>query len=422
MRQNRHGRQIAAVLIGLAVAGGVLFVPAQGTAQAPIRVYVDGQLVNFDVPPNVIQGRVLVPLRGVFEHLGATVDYESKTQHIVAVRGGQTVELQLGSRQARVNGNPTLLDVPAFTIGDRTMVPLRFISESLGASVQWVDASRVILIGASGGVPAQPPAGQTPPPAQTQPQAQTISGRLMAVTTGENPRIVVRSNDHDQTIGVLPDTAIFRFNAQTNAGGSAPLGSLQRGDNVAVVVNAQNQATKITATYHVVAGGQIASVNSANRTVTLTNGQTFVVLKDAEITLNGESADWSALQNGRRARFLVIEGTNQAYAVRLATSAQAPPTNIALPHIASPSNGQTIGNTFAVEGTAQPGALIVVKAQPRLLGDTRQAQTTVNSNGRWSVNMNVASLPFVAFPYVISAVEIVNGVQSDPTSIEVTIR
>jgi len=420
MRQNQQVRQIAAALIGLAVAGGILFMTTQSTAQSAIRVYVDGQIVNFDVPPNVIQGRVLVPLRGVFERLGATVDYDAKTQHIVAVRGDQTVELTLGSRQARLNGKPALLDVAAFTIGDRTMVPLRFISESLGASVQWVEASRVILIGSSGGVPAQPPAGQAPPPAQ--PQGQTVSGQLMAVSTGDNPRVVVRSNDHDQTISVLPDTAIYRFNAQTNAGGSAPLGSLRRGDSVTVVTNAQNQATKITATYRVNPGGRIASVNSSNRTVTLTNGQTFVVLNDAEITLNGAPADWSALQNGRGARFLVVEGTNQAYAVRISTSAQAPAASITAPRIASPANGQTVGNTFTVEGTAQPGAVLVVKAQPRLLGDTKQVQTTVNSNGRWSVNMNVASLPFVTFPYVISAVEIVNGTQSDPTSIEVNVH
>jgi Copper amine oxidase N-terminal domain len=422
MRHNRMVRQIAAVLIGFAVAGGVLFIPTRGIAQSTIRVYVDGQLVNFDVPPNVIQGRVLVPLRGVFEKLGATVDYDGRTQHIVAVRAEQRVELTLGSRQARINGKPELLDVPAFTIGDRTMVPLRFVSESLGASVQWVEASRVILIGSSGGVPAQPPAAQTPPPPQPQPQGQTISGRLMAVSTGDNPRIVVRSNDKDQTIAVLPETAIYRFNAQTNAGGSAPLGSLRRGDQVSAVVNAQNQATKITATYRVSPGGRIASVNSANRTVTLTNGQTFVVLNDAEITLNGSPADWSALQNGRGARFLVVEGTNQAYAVRVATSAQAPPENIAVPRIASPANGQTIGHTFMVEGTAQPGAVLIVRAQPRLLGETKQVQTTANSDGRWSVNMNVTSLPLVTSPYVISAVEIVNGVLSDPTSIEVNIR
>src|SRR5215472_4083685 len=81
------------------------------SAQASIQVYVDGQAVNFDVPPTVIQGRVLVPLRGIFERLGATVDYDVRTQHIVAVRGPQTVELTIGSRQARVNDTAKLHDV-----------------------------------------------------------------------------------------------------------------------------------------------------------------------------------------------------------------------------------------------------------------------------------------------------------------------
>ena len=136
-------------------------------SQQAMRVYIDGQLMNFDVPPTIVQGRVLVPLRGVFEQLGATVDYDAQTQHIVAIRGAQTVELTLGSRQARVNAMPSLLDVPAFTIAGRTMVPLRFISEALGANVQWVEASQTILIGTTGVAQAQPlPAGaaQTPPP------------------------------------------------------------------------------------------------------------------------------------------------------------------------------------------------------------------------------------------------------------------
>ena len=97
----------------------------RASAQAAIQVYVDGQAVNFDVPPTVIQGRVLVPLRGIFERLGATVDYDARTQHIVAVRGPQTVELTIGSRQARVNETAKLLDVSAFTIAGRTLVPLR---------------------------------------------------------------------------------------------------------------------------------------------------------------------------------------------------------------------------------------------------------------------------------------------------------
>jgi ribosomal protein L21E len=407
-------RRNASLLVSLVVAVSLIVPPGIFAQQAPIRVYVDGQPLSFDVPPNIIQGRVLVPLRGVFERLGATVDFDPQTQHIVAVRGPQTVELTIGSRQARVNSNAALLDVPAFTIAGRTMVPLRFISESLGANVQWVEASQTILIGST---------GASPPPAAPSP-GQTISGRLMSVSSGDHPQIVVRSNGQDYTIPVMASTAIFRYNAQGNAGGSAPLGSLQRGDQVTVDVNAQNQATKITAQYRVGASGRIATVNGRNRTVTLTNGQSFVVLNDARITLNGQGADFSAFQNGRNARFLVVEGTNEAYEVNVAdTSAQnTTVTVVSAPSIAVPGNGATVGSAFSVEGSANPGAMVVVRAQPRLLGNTIQQQTVANRAGRWKVDMNVSSIPFVAFPYVISAVEIVNGVQSDPASVEVSVR
>ena len=407
-------RRNVSLLVSLVVAVSLIVPPGIFAQQAPIRVYVDGQPLSFDVPPNIIQGRVLVPLRGIFERLGATVDFDPQTQHVVAVRGPQTVELTIGSRQARVNSNAALLDVPAFTIAGRTMVPLRFISESLGANVQWVEASQTILIGSTGASP--------PPPAPS--PGQTISGRLVSVSSGDQPQIVVRSNGQDYTIPVMPSTAIFRYNAQGNAGGSAPLGSLQRGDQVTVDVNAQNQATKITAQYRVGASGRIATVNGRNRTITLTNGQSFVVLNDARITLNGQGADFSAFQNGRNARFLVIEGTNEAYEVNVAdTSAQNPTvTVVSAPSIAVPGNGATVGNAFSVEGAANPGATVVVRAQPRLLGNTIQQQTVANKAGRWRVDMNVSSIPFVTFPYVISAVEIVNGVQSDPSSVEVSVR
>jgi hypothetical protein len=413
-------RRMAALLVSLAV-GAVLIVPsAVFGQQAPIRVYVDGQQVQFDVPPTMIQGRVLVPLRGIFERLGATVDFDPGTQHIMAVRGPQTVELTIGSRQAHVNSNPILLDVPAFAIAGRTMVPLRFVSESLGANVQWVEANQTILIGSTGASPPPPPPGQVPPPSA----GQTITGRLTSVSPGSNPQIVVRTNGQDYTIAVLPETAIFRYNAQTNAGGSAPLGSLQAGDRVSVDVNGQNQASKITAQYRVAANGRIATVNGGTRTVTLASGQTFTVLRDARITLNGQGADFGALQNGRRARFLVVEGTNQAYEVDVAdASAQAPEvTVVSAPSIAAPGNGATVGSTFSVEGSAQSGAVVIVRAQPRLLGNTVQQQTVANNAGRWKVNMNVSSIPFVNSPYVISAVEIMNGVQSDAASVEVNVH
>ena len=412
MNRTHAGWIVLALAVAISVAA-----PAPAGAQGAIRVFIDGQPVSFDVPPSVIQGRVLVPLRGIFERLGATVDYDAHSQHIVAVRGGQTVELTVGSRQARVNNSPTLLDVPAFTINGRTMVPLRFISESLGAGVQWVAANQTILISSAGGAPAAAP---PPPPA---PASGEVTGRLMAVSTGQNPQIVVRANGQDYTYAVTPQTAIYRFNADNNAGGSAPLGALHAGDRV-VVVASGNQATKITASYRLVPAGRIASVNGGNRTVTLANGQSYVVLPDAVITLNGQAADFSALQNGRAARFSVVQGTNQAYEVAVTTpAASAPvPATMTAPTITSPANGTTVGSTITVQGRAQAGARVVVTAQPRLLGQVVRVSTTADANGNWKVTMNLQSFPLVQFPYVISAVQIVNGAQSDAASIEVNVQ
>jgi hypothetical protein len=330
----------------LVLVAATMLIPQIAHAQQGIRVYVDGRLVNFDVPPQVIQGRVLVPVRGVFEQLGATVDYDARTQHIVALRGSQNVELTIGSRQAQVNGTPHLLDVPAFTINGRTMVPLRFISESLGAEVQWVDASRTILIASPGTALVYPQASQQPQP------TGNISGRLVGVTTGDNPQLVVRSNAHDYTIPVTSSTAIFRSNAATNVGGSAPLGALHVGDRVTVAVDSQGHATRIDATY----------------------------------------------------------------------SISAPPVAVTAPTIGTPANGATVGSTFTVSGRANPGAQVVVRVQPRILGQSAQGQATAGPDGSWSVNMSVSSLPVVSFPYVVSAYQVANGVTSDSTSIEVTVH
>src|SRR5262249_56120423 len=93
---------IAAAAVLLAAATSAL-VSSRALAQSVISVYIDGQAVSFDMPPMMMQGRVLVPLRGIFERLGATVDYDARTQHIVAVRGTQTVHFTLRSSPAPVH-------------------------------------------------------------------------------------------------------------------------------------------------------------------------------------------------------------------------------------------------------------------------------------------------------------------------------
>jgi hypothetical protein len=115
-------------------------------ANPPIAVIVDGQAVTLDQPAIMSQGRVMVPLRGIFERLGATVNYDSQKQTVMAIRGTDVITLVMNSTQATVNGTPTTLDVPPLMMGSRILVPLRFVSEALGADVKWQAYNQTVTV------------------------------------------------------------------------------------------------------------------------------------------------------------------------------------------------------------------------------------------------------------------------------------
>ena len=113
-----------------------------------------------------------MPLRGVFENLGATVVYSNG--QINATGNRRDISLQIGSTQTEVNGQPETIDVAPFIVGASTYVPLRFVSQALGAGVQWNEADRVVEISMSGApaeqlsVPSSEQDGEwvdSPPPA-----------------------------------------------------------------------------------------------------------------------------------------------------------------------------------------------------------------------------------------------------------------
>jgi hypothetical protein len=118
-------------------------VPA-GAQTTPITVTVNGTAIAFDQPPIEWAGRVFVPLRGVFERLGASVVYQAG--QINATKDGTTIALRVGSTAAIVNGQPLELDNPPFVRGARTLVPLRFIAQALGSTVSYVQATQTVAI------------------------------------------------------------------------------------------------------------------------------------------------------------------------------------------------------------------------------------------------------------------------------------
>jgi hypothetical protein len=111
-----------------------------------IKVTVNGNTIAFDQPPIIENGRTLVPLRAIFEALGAEVSWEQSTQTVTAVRGDITVTLQIGSNILNKNGEQFTLDVPAKIVGGRTLVPARAVAESFGAKVEWDSKTRTVTI------------------------------------------------------------------------------------------------------------------------------------------------------------------------------------------------------------------------------------------------------------------------------------
>ena len=120
------------------------------SAQA-INATVNGDRVDFvDVQPRMLNNRVMVPVRGVFEHMKVTLEWDANSRSVLAKRGTNDIQLPIGQYNAIVNGDPFRMDTPASIINGRTMVPLRFLSEALGATVEWIAASRTVEINVAG--------------------------------------------------------------------------------------------------------------------------------------------------------------------------------------------------------------------------------------------------------------------------------
>jgi len=112
----------------------------------PVTLKVAGQVVSPDVPPVIVKGRTMVPARALYEGVGADIEWKEEDRQVEISMGDSTVLLTIDSRTAVVNGKRTVMDVPPLIIEGRTMIPVRFAAESLGFEVLWDDAGRTVQI------------------------------------------------------------------------------------------------------------------------------------------------------------------------------------------------------------------------------------------------------------------------------------
>ncbi|WP_339835393.1 copper amine oxidase N-terminal domain-containing protein [Paenibacillus sp. FSL R7-0272] len=156
------GNQVKKVMSALAVSAMLMSALPTSVmdAAARISIYINGTEVPAVQAPVMKAGRVLVPLRSIFEGIDAEVQFNNRTKTITATRGDQEVTLTLGSKAAYINGQLNVLDVPASTIKGSTMVPIRFVSEAFGEKVFWNSRSQRVDIKTTSSTP-EPPVDDT---------------------------------------------------------------------------------------------------------------------------------------------------------------------------------------------------------------------------------------------------------------------
>lgn len=121
-------------------------VNAEATNTKAITVKLNNSVLKFDVNPIILNGRTMVPMRGIFEHLGAQVYWYPETREVVGYKDNNYIKLQINSESYYKNGNSDTLDSPPIILKGRTMVPIRFIAESLDMNVDWDSKSRTVMI------------------------------------------------------------------------------------------------------------------------------------------------------------------------------------------------------------------------------------------------------------------------------------
>lgn len=161
-------RLISAVL-SIVMLSGITAIPVFAYEKG-ISVVLDGKKIEFDVQPQIIGDRTMVPLRAIFEALGATVDWDGDTQTVTSVKGNKTIILSVGVDRITINGSSKKLDTVPCVVNDRTLVPVRAISEAFDMKVDWDGASMTVKISSE-----QPAATPTPTPTPKPTEKPSVS-------------------------------------------------------------------------------------------------------------------------------------------------------------------------------------------------------------------------------------------------------
>jgi hypothetical protein len=364
-------------LAAAALLTTMLVVPA--TAAGPVSVQVNGTTLSLNPPPTERAGRVFVPLRGIFENLGASVVYAGGV--INATGRGHNISLRIGSQQATVDGQPQTIDVAPFIIGASTYVPLRFVSQALGANVNYDGANNIVAISAS---------GVNAPPNQTITPAPNANGQNGAIT------LVNLVPARGASVSTRRPTIEATF-----AGGTADPNS----------VRVSLDGLDVTA--------------ESTRSPRFFSYATRSPLQAGEHAVQVRGTDTSGNPFSRSWRF--SSGTSTASVGQI--------TNV------RPADGATVGSTFTVSGRTTPGARVTIQIGAASSGQTtiggligailggsgNQGNTasyvvTANANGGFAQQVSIQAPSGTQLAIAINATDTQTGATAVPVQERVSIQ
>ncbi len=236
--------------------------------RGPIEVFMEGEQLKLENPPLLVNNHVLVPLRAIFSALGAKVTWEPKTQSITAEKGDRKIKLTVAGKQAFINDKEQMLEVPATVYNGATFVPVRFVTEALGANIRWDQETRVIAIAAKKEVETRIPVdislnGQLNPFEQgaylkngiTMVPLRDIIQEIGAIITRDqqNGQITVRKDETVVTLQVNESTAYVN-DVETKlpipvevVGGTTyvPTRVISKAFNISIIWNKENNLVNI---------------------------------------------------------------------------------------------------------------------------------------------------------------------------------
>lgn len=124
----------------------VMFITQSTFAAENIKVIIDNEIVEFDVQPQIVNNRTMVPMRTIFEKLGATIEWNQQTNTVTAVKDSTKISLTVGEEKIIINDEEKVIDASPCVIDGRTLAPVRVISEAFDLEVNWDERTKTITI------------------------------------------------------------------------------------------------------------------------------------------------------------------------------------------------------------------------------------------------------------------------------------